>query len=257
MVVPPNPFHVETLDLVDGPMAVSFVVSKRASRIALRWDPAAAQARVTLPRASDLHTARSFVAKQRVWLMTARRRSPVATASNGLSEGASIEILGIEARIERIAARAVGGFDRDASPPVLRVPCPAGADFSKRAIRSLKAICEAELKAAVSRHAKTLGVRVGRISVKDTRSRWGSCTSSGDLSFSWRLVLCPDWVLDYLAAHEVAHRREMNHSPAFWAHVAALTPRAAEARLWLRRNGVRLLSVGQSPQDPVPTLPET
>ena len=68
-------------------------------------------------------------------------------------------------------------------------------------------------------HAAQLGVKPSRITVRDTPSRWGSCSSARSLSFSWRLILAPDFVLDYVVAHEVAHLREMNHSPRFWAHV--------------------------------------
>jgi predicted metal-dependent hydrolase len=91
--------------------------------------------------------------------------------------------------------------------------------------------------AAVARHAARLRLPVGRISLRDPRSRWGSCTATGDLMFSWRLVLAPAFVLDYVAAHEVAHLKEMNHSPAFWAVVRRLCPDYEAPREWLRRNG--------------------
>jgi predicted metal-dependent hydrolase len=85
---------------------------------------------------------------------------------------------------------------------------------------------------------------VRRVSIRDTRSRWGSCSAEGRLSFSWRLVLAPPMVLDYVVAHEVAHLVEMNHSPAFWRIVDRLTPHAREAKRWLRANGETLHSYG-------------
>ena len=78
------------------------------------------------------------------------------------------------------------------------------------------------------------------IALRDTRSRWGSCTAQGRLMFSWRLAMAPDGVLDYVAAHEVAHLAHMNHAPAFWAEVGRLMPDWTARRDWLRRNGAAL-----------------
>ncbi len=93
-------------------------------------------------------------------------------------------------------------------------------------------------------HARVLGVRVGRVTIRDTRSRWGSCSASGDLSFCWRLILAPEWVVDYVAAHEVAHLLEFNHSPRFWALVARLIGDTVPARRWLKDNGLALHRYG-------------
>jgi predicted metal-dependent hydrolase len=84
-------------------------------------------------------------------------------------------------------------------------------------------------------------VRPGRVTVRDTKSRWGSCSQNGSLSFSWRLILAPDFVRDYVVAHEVAHLKEMNHSPRFWAQVKLLSPDMVRARQWLRDHGRTLL----------------
>lgn len=93
------------------------------------------------------------------------------------------------------------------------------------------------LAASADRYASALGRRYGRITLRDTRSRWGSCTSAGDLMFSWRLIMAPPEVLDYVAAHEVAHLQELNHSPAYWAVVARLMPGYEVPRRWLKTNG--------------------
>jgi predicted metal-dependent hydrolase len=95
------------------------------------------------------------------------------------------------------------------------------------------------------RHAEKLGVKPSRITVRDTASRWGSCSSARTLSFSWRLILAPDFVLDYVVAHEVAHLREMNHSPRFWAHVKALVGDERPHRAWLRAEGAKLHAFGR------------
>jgi predicted metal-dependent hydrolase len=103
---------------------------------------------------------------------------------------------------------------------------------------------KADFTKAVELHASTLKVTAGKMSVKDTKSRWGSCTVDGDLSFSWRMIFAPAYVLDYLAAHEVAHLRELNHSSRFWSHVKKCTPDHAKGRAWLKMYGHTLHAYG-------------
>jgi predicted metal-dependent hydrolase len=105
----------------------------------------------------------------------------------------------------------------------------------------------ADLDASVTLHSKMLGVKARSISLRDQTSRWGSCTAGGLLSFSWRLVMAPANVLNYVAAHEVAHLLEMNHGPRFWKHVARCMPRLEEAKRWLRSHGADLHRYGASP----------
>jgi predicted metal-dependent hydrolase len=89
-----------------------------------------------------------------------------------------------------------------------------------------------------------LQVAIERIGVRDTASRWGSCSSDGALSYSWRLIFAPAFVLDYLAAHEVAHCRELNHSARFWRVVDQLTPERRRGEAWLKANGNSLHRYG-------------
>jgi predicted metal-dependent hydrolase len=111
------------------------------------------------------------------------------------------------------------------------------ADFLKREARR-------DLERASSRHADALGVAITRVSVRDQSSRWGSCSNSGVLSFSWRLILAPPYVLDYLAAHEVAHLLELNHSPKFWRLVRRLYPNYERPKTWLDTHGTDLHRYG-------------
>jgi len=108
----------------------------------------------------------------------------------------------------------------------------------------LKREAKRELTAASHRYAEMLTVSIGAVSVRDTSSRWGSCSHSGALSFSWRLILAPPFVLDYLAAHEIAHRVELNHSKRFWKIVDRIFPNRREAEAWLRTNGSSLHRYG-------------
>ena len=97
-----------------------------------------------------------------------------------------------------------------------------------------------DLDERVRCHAASLGVRVRHISLRDQTTRWGSCSANGFLSFSWRLILAPPYVLDYVAAHEVAHLLEMNHGARFWRLVAKAVPRIEDAKHWLRHEGTDL-----------------
>ncbi len=93
-------------------------------------------------------------------------------------------------------------------------------------------------------YAEKIGVKVRRISIRDQKSRWGSCSSSGNLNFSWRLILMPEQVIDYIVAHEVAHLRHMNHSPDFWKLVSEICPLMEQSRHWLKINGTSLHKYG-------------
>ena len=110
----------------------------------------------------------------------------------------------------------------------------------------LTALARERLGAASDRYAAEIGRKVTRVSLRDTRSRWGSCAPDGRLSFCWRLVLAPPLVVDYVVAHEVAHLCHLDHGPRFWQVVERLTPHRGEAQLWLRSNGARLLRAGSA-----------
>ncbi len=118
---------------------------------------------------------------------------------------------------------------------------PEAPDRAARAAAVfLKHAARARLQAASDHYAGLLGRGYARLTLRDTRSRWGSCTADGGLMYSWRLIMAPTEVLAYVAAHEVAHLAEMNHSPAFWAVVARLSPDYRLHRRWLRQHGAAL-----------------
>ena len=121
----------------------------------------------------------------------------------------------------------------------------------RRLLDWLKRQAHLDLKTRVAVHAKRLDLTPKRLYVRDQTTRWGSCSTSGALSFSWRLVLAPPFVLDYLAAHEVAHLGHMNHGPRFWALVERTMPRHEEARSWLRKHGGEPASLWRRGDAPV------
>jgi predicted metal-dependent hydrolase len=124
--------------------------------------------------------------------------------------------------------------------------CVAGeAPHLARRLRDfLKREAKRDLEAASSLAAQRLGVSIKRVSIRDQSSRWGSCSTTGVLSYSWRLILAPTFVLDYLAAHEVAHLIEMNHSRRFWRLVARICPHVTRAKTWLDVHGSNLHRYG-------------
>jgi predicted metal-dependent hydrolase len=115
-----------------------------------------------------------------------------------------------------------------------------GAHLARRLVDWLKAQAKRDLLAASESYAVAMGVKFHRLSVRDQKSRWGSCSSDGMLSFSWRLILAPPLVLDYVAAHEVAHLKHMNHSRNFWRLVLTHCPHAGRAKSWLKAHGPEL-----------------
>ncbi|MEO0882131.1 MAG: SprT family zinc-dependent metalloprotease [Pseudomonadota bacterium] len=218
---------------------VRFEVNPRAKRLILRLDQKNREAVAVAPSQRQLKDAAAFAEQRLDWL--ASRLSDVPDLQT-LSEGAVIPLRGAPIRI---TADGIGRLPRlmDGDPPVLSLP-GAPETLPARALRYLKREAKADLTRAVDRYASQLGVTYRRIFVKDTRSRWGSCSVEGNLSFSWRLILADPFVLDYVAAHEVAHLIEMNHSPAFWAQVEKIYPNWKTASAWLKSRGAELHAVG-------------
>lgn len=122
---------------------------------------------------------------------------------------------------------------------------PGAEDHIPRKVTTwLKSQARADLTDRAMFHAAAIDEKIAAISIRDTKSRWGSCASNGRLSFSWRLILAPPDILDYVAAHEVAHLRELNHSSRFWRLCERLAPQTPRARVWLKENGLYLHGFG-------------
>ena len=120
--------------------------------------------------------------------------------------------------------------------------CPAQPKLSLGELHSLGAQAMQDLPQRVARFAPVVGVTYGRITIRNQRSRWGSCSSQGNLNFNCLLMLCPEEVRDYVVVHELCHRKEMNHSPRFWAEVARVLPDYKTRQNWLKEHGSALIS---------------
>jgi predicted metal-dependent hydrolase len=210
-----------------------------ARRVSLRVDAAKRRVLVTRPSRVAKSRAVAFMLERADWL---RERWAELPAPLPFVEGGEIPIRGVMHKLVRPAARGRPRIVRR-DRPVLEVPAPEGA-FDLRVRRYLKDAAERALLARVEVHAEALRVMVRRVRVKDTATRWGSCAPDGDLAFSWRLIGAPTWVLDYVAAHEVAHLRHANHSGRFWALVDRLYGDPTPARIWLRDNAALLFAIG-------------
>lgn len=236
--IAPGPIIVDTRL---GRQEIPIVVRAAARRMILRIDRRHGGATLTLPRGVARARAEQFVLTQIGWLEQRLAALPVRIA---FRDGVSIPYKGTPCRIvhckpSRGETRVVAGDDG----PLLCVHGTLEA-LPGRVLRFLKAQAQAELAAASLVYAGKLNVKIGRVTIKDTVSRWGSCSARGDLAFSWRLILAPPFVLDYLAAHEVAHRLEMNHSVRYWRHVRSVYPDFRAAEDWLNRQGSTLHNYG-------------
>lgn len=215
-----------------------------ARRYTLRVRMARGDVVLTMPLRGSAEAARDFARRHAPWV--ARRvgqlHRPVA-----FMPGALVPFAGVPHRLVAgpgLRRRAwIGAADASDGVPRLCVSGPASA-FADQVGRFLREEARRALSGAVARHAATVGRPVTGLTLRDTKSRWGSCTARGRLNFSWRLILAPPGVLDYLAAHEVAHLVHMNHSDRFWALARELAPQIDAAEAWLKRHGPELHHYG-------------
>jgi predicted metal-dependent hydrolase len=208
---------------------------RRARRYTLRIHPTDREAILTMPPRGTIAEAKEFANMHGGWIAARLGRLPKAAP---FQPGTVIPLRGVPHRIvHRNGERGTVWTETRESGE--RVLCVAGGiEFTDRRVHDfLKREARKELHKASLAYAEALGVRVKRVSIRDQSSRWGSCTSAGSLSYSWRLILAPPFVLDYLAAHEVAHLVEMNHSPRFWRVVGRVCVHVERAKTWLDTHG--------------------
>jgi predicted metal-dependent hydrolase len=212
----------------DPPIELTLRQSARARRISLRVSALDGRVTLTCPKGVSTREALGFAEQKEAWLRTnlAKQRADVPIEMGGTVpfRGEMLHLVPAKTRGVTLSGNQAG---------IAGDPARAGAKmqgFMKEAARSrLVEVCDA--------YAASLGRSYASMSLRDTRSRWGSCSTKGGLMFSWRLIMAPDDILSYVAAHEVAHLKEMNHSPRFWAVVETLYGDHRAARAWLRTHG--------------------
>lgn len=232
-----RPVETYVVDLDGSSVDLTILRNPRARRMTLRVDPIPGAATLVAPPFLDTRTAMRFVQEHADWLTEkmARQVRPVPFA-----HGAEIPFRG---RLHKIEALNAPGEMIIRRQNAILVPGPR-RDVAGRLTEWLKFRAHAALSSAVQEHAAALGAKVGRVSVRDQKTRWGSCSPDRNISFSWRLIMAPPVILDYVAAHEAAHLLQMNHGPAFWKLVARRVADPEYATQWLRENGADLHRYG-------------
>jgi len=208
-------------------------LNPRATRLIVKVHPTNGEVMVIAPSKRALDRAVEFARGQTDWIARQLAKVPSRVV---LQPGSRIPFRGQEHLIAH-ADQGVVSIDED--KPVIRVAGRA-EHAPRRLLDFLKKQARQELEAKIEGYAKTLAIRPSRITLRDTASRWGSCSSTRSLSFSWRLILAPPFVLDYVAAHEMAHLKEMNHGPKFWKLVRELAGDVRKPQEWLRQYGSAL-----------------
>ena len=208
------------------PIDVLVRQSGRARRLSLRVSRLDGRVTLTLPRGVSLDEGRRFAQSKSDWIESNVTRRPQDVA---IQPGSILPVDGVPRLILTGPVR---------TPRLTESGLEAPARGTAGAIRAWL-IQRARARAAerIDHYSGRLGLGAGRLTLRDTRSRWGSCSCEGNIMLSWRLILAPSHVFDYVVAHEVAHLKEMNHGPAFWATVAQLYPDYAAPRRWLRTDG--------------------
>lgn len=237
----PKPIPANTTIEVDGvPVTVTVRVNARSRSYRLSL-PHSGGPVLTLPPHGKWPEAEAFLHRQRNWLAARIGRAPEASR---FTHGGVVPLRGVDHRI--VGTGKVRGrvelTELDGAA-VLLVPGEPEHQ-ARRLIDWFKAQALADLKIATAHHAGRLGVSVKTINMRSQASRWGSCSSSGAINYNWRLILAPPFVLDYVAAHEVSHLVEMNHSAAFWATVSRTLPEMDKGRAWLKAHGRQLMAHG-------------
>ncbi len=233
----------DSVELLDGRIVpLRVVVNPRAKRIGLRLDAARREAVAVAPTQRLAPKAAAFAIDRAGWIAMQLNKLPRTVR---IEPGAVIPLRGAAHHLVMVRGRVAPHIisARGEEPARIVAGAPDAESFATRVRRFLLAEAKTDLLDRVGAHAKTLGVAWKTLTVKDTVSRWGSCTENGALSFSWRVVLAPPHILDYLAAHETAHLRELNHSKRYWAQVKRCFPEYETAEAWLRRHGAALHAV--------------
>ena len=204
--------------------------NSNSRRITLRISALDGKITVTGPNYIDFKEFKSFAESKKTWLKSKRKsfEPPIL-----VSEGIKIPIGGIDTKIS------FGEFQMQKKVGSILYICQQ-KPVSTQVKKYLKEICRVQVDNMCKRFAERLGAQFRKITLRDTRSRWGSCSNDANLMFSWRLVMAPENVLAYVAAHEIAHLKYMNHSNEFWQTVEYLFGPYKNERTWLKQNGSSL-----------------
>jgi predicted metal-dependent hydrolase len=234
--LPQTSLQSSLVTLPGGVVTVTWRRNPRSRRITLRIDPCAAHVVVSLPLRTARAAGLALLERHAGWVQSSLAALPAVAR---FKDGGQVEIEGVPHLIRHVPEGRGGAW---LEPGCLMV---AGerAFLARRVGDFLRAEARRRFFILAQEKAAAAGMSLGRVRVRDTRARWGSCSPQGALMFCWRLLMAPALVQDYVVAHEVAHLRHLDHGPDFWALAARLSPHRAAAEAWLAREGPRLLRV--------------
>jgi len=215
-------------------------ISERAKRMALRLDPRKRVIHLVVPKRASMHTAYLFAESNKEWIREKLRELPRPVP---FKDGEILPILGRDRKIIVLYNENLKHTDIQLKKDELLV-LTNKLDPSVRIRRFLMELAREKLTELALEKAGLLRRRVDDIKVKDTRSRWGSCSDDGRLSFSWRLIFAPIKAFDYVVAHEVAHLMHMDHSENFWRVCERLSRDYEDGKGWMAENGHDLMRYG-------------
>ena len=217
-------------------------VNPRARRLSIRIDARAGEAVLVAPSERKLGDVVAFARTRTAWMRQRLAERPQGTP---IAPGAGIDLFGKPTRLAVVDGAGAARLTEDADGPLI-VSGGAGEAYARRVENLFKRVARDTLQTRTDVHLRTLGQRPVRLSIADPKSRWGSCSPHNrSIRYSWRVVMAPPAVIDYLAAHEVAHLVHADHSPAYWAVVQRLVGDHRPFRKWLRDNGPALHAVGR------------
>lgn len=228
-----------SIDIAGKQIPIRCRANARAKRITMRIAPDRRSIKVTTPPNVRASTIQDFIKRHRAWLEAQFADAPSVPE---ITVGHKIPILGRLHEIVHESGRGTTQIAEYDSVPTL-ITYGDTRFVGRRVADFLKQTASHEIEPLVAHHSKAVSRRATSVRFKDTKTRWGSCSSSGALSFSWRIAMAPKSVVNYLVAHEVAHLVHMNHSPAFWKQTEALCPDYKRHEAWLKRNGSKLQAI--------------
>jgi predicted metal-dependent hydrolase len=227
----------ELLRIAGETVPVTLRMNPLARRMIVKVHPSTGEVTVVAPSRHSLNNALDFARSEREWIAKKLEHVPPPVM---LGLGAKIPFRGEMHVIRKGEGRRTPVWvDREGDEPVIRVSGES-EHTARRVLDFLKREARKSVDTRAMAYAEYVGINPKRVTVRDTASRWGSCSNTRSLSFSWRLIMAPTYVLDYVVAHEVAHLRHMNHGPRFWALVDEMVADAARPQRWLNQHGTGL-----------------
>lgn len=220
----------------DWPFPLKLKRSRAAKKLSLTVDAADRCAKLVLPHNASLKEGRDFLRRETEWILEEIAKIP---PQRSFTNGAIFTLLGERYKVVHLPL-----LPLDIRQEGMELVVGGHSNPNEQIIKWLKCVASTSMRTLSSSKAKSLNLLPPPMSIRDPKGSWGSCSEKGNLSFSWRLVLAPSRVMDYVISHEVAHLLEFNHGTEFWIIVAKLCPRYKNAKRWLEKNGTTLLRYG-------------